>query len=318
MAVPAAAAAVAAAPSSSDARGSVPPGPAAFGTKRLFNLLEDESKERVLRMLTSFRTLTPLEQAAAAQELGVTLPKEEKQGALVSRSLTGPALDVRSRDRSYVALADPQTRNVPRSLCAPSPAEAELAVLAKPLLTGTPLLGVPAEGSAEGTASVPQKGNCRFRAEVCDDSSDTHSQQLSAAEGADADEVAPPPQEKEKEAQQLPLLFRSRGYQALRLARDDEPNIMPEKAYTTPSVLNLTGMPIEESDLWTWFETLDAAGTGVIGVEPLMSAIKDLDRGFGVSQTAEAEFRDEVEALATDGQLTFEKFAFVVSRFPRQ
>lgn len=263
--------------------------------KRLFNLLEEESKERVLRMITALRTLTPLEQEAFAQELGVRLPETVVPSfAAGTRPLSRRALGVLSRDPGYATLAAPVAATA-------DDVEAELAAMVRPFLTEKTLFDPPKEEKAEEErveavcVEEPQRPTAARLDDVC----------IDGRAG-----------EEEEAASQRPVLYRSRAYQAMRLARGEKYGA-PAHMYTKPAVMNVTGMPIDESDVWEWFEMMDVGRSGTVGVVPFLAAIKDLDRGFGVSEKAEAEFAEEVEALATDGQLTFEKFAFLVSRFPR-
>ncbi|RNF05041.1 uncharacterized protein Tco025E_08000 [Trypanosoma conorhini] len=290
---------------------------AASSPKRLFNLLESKSKERVLRLVTAFRGSTLMEREAFAQEIGATLLTEEHQqqelGPLLSRRLSGPALQVRSRDRSYVTLAEQKPH---------MSSTAETVALIKSLLKQKPLLPAPV-GQAGDNAEPGAKRDSQSSASALGDG---------AADANSQHEVSPPSkggetaavaefdkEERERESQTPAVLFRTRGYQALRLARGEEhPPEVESDASTRRSVLNLTGMPLDEADLWEWFEILDVARNGTIGVLPFLQTIKDLDRGFGLTEKSDQEFARDVEAIATDGQLTFEKFAYLVTRFLRQ
>ncbi|ESL05730.1 hypothetical protein TRSC58_06609 [Trypanosoma rangeli SC58] len=288
---------------------------AASPPKRLFNLLDAKSKERVLRLITSFRGLTLMEREAFAHEIGATLAAEEqdKQGSepLASRLLSGPALQVRSRDCSYVALAEPKPQ---------LNSTAETVTMIKSFLKERALLS--SHTGHMGDDSEPHaERHGQSAADALDDG---------AADANSQHEASPPPKECRAAAvasadgegtekgSQAPVLFRSRGYQALRLARGEE-HLSGTEADTSTMrlVLNLTGMPLDEADLWEWFEILDVARNGTIGVVPFLQTIKNLDRGFGLTEKADQEFARDVEAIATDGQLTFEQFAYLVTRFLR-
>ncbi|RNC44119.1 hypothetical protein TcCL_NonESM06138 [Trypanosoma cruzi] len=280
--------------------------------KRLFNLLEAKSKERILRLVMAFRNSTPLEQEAFAQEIGVSLPREEPQrqgpGPLTRQSLSGPALGVRSRDRSYVALADrlPQLNST-----------AGITALISPFLTETSV-SASFEKHAEDTAASHDESHNQSRASAPNAFSEDQNKVSLTSKGVMTNADKETYEEwKEVDSQAHPFFFRSRGYQALRLARGDE-NAPVTEGYTKSSVFNLTGIPIDEADLWEWFDTLDVARSGTIGVMSFLETIKQLDRGFGVSQKAEEQWVRDVEALAPDGQLTFEKFAFLVLRLAAQ
>ncbi|RNF06137.1 hypothetical protein TraAM80_04114 [Trypanosoma rangeli] len=284
--------------------------------KRLFNLLDAKSKERVLRLITTFRGSTLMEQEAFAQEVGATLAAEEQEkqgpGPLTSRLLSGPALQVRSRDCSYVALAEPKLQLNSAS---------ETVAMIKSLLKERPLVSARTEHA--GDESEPHT--------ECHSQSTAGALDDGAADANSQHEVSPPKEyravavasvdgeERENDSQAPSVLFRTRGYQALRLARGEECLSGTEADTSTMRlVLNLTGMPLDEADLWEWFEILDVARNGTIGVVPFLQTIKNLDRGFGLTEKADQEFARDVEAIATDGQLTFEKFAYLVTRFLRQ
>ncbi|EKF33051.1 hypothetical protein MOQ_003087 [Trypanosoma cruzi marinkellei] len=280
--------------------------------KRLFNLLEAKSKERILRLVMAFRNSTPLEQEAFAQEIGVSLPREEPQqqgfGPLTRQSLSGPALAVRLRDRSYVALAD----RLPQSNSA-----AGVVALISPFLTATSV-SASFEEHAEDTAASHAESHNQSRASAPIAGSEDQNKVSLTSKGAITNADKETYEEwKEADSKANPVLFRSRAYQALRLARGEE-NAPVTEAYTKSSVFNVTGIPIDEADLWEWFDILDVTRSGTIGVASFLETIKQLDRGFGVSQKAEEQWVRDAEALATDGQLTFEKFAFLVSRLAAQ
>ncbi|KAH9599117.1 hypothetical protein LSM04_007577 [Trypanosoma melophagium] len=305
---------------------------------RLFNLLESESKERILHLLTAFQMLTLLEQEAFAQEMNTYLARdgdEVQQHGLTKPILKGPALEVRRRDRSYVALAsspiheskaitDPTTTTTATTATTTTGGEEKhdkLTALVKSQISGEPLMAFPAKQSDD--ISTPMSDvHTRPHASTYEEASDAHSANVDSPKRGDvvaessAEEHISIAHSREQQYQASPVLYRSRGYQALRLIRDDKRTV--EDTYTRPTLLNLTGMPIEESDVWEWFECMDVTGTGTVGVVPFLTAINELERDFGVNQRAKAEFVEEVEALATDGVLTFEKFAYLVSRFPRQ
>ncbi|ORC90182.1 uncharacterized protein TM35_000092320 [Trypanosoma theileri] len=306
---------------------------------RLLNLLENESKERILRLLTAFQMMTVLEQEAFAQEMNAYLSRDdEQQGGVGNYVLKGPALEVRMRDRSYVALATSPTHgskaitdhtdttSTTTATTIRDEGEREkLTELVKSQLSGEPLVAFPSTQSGDIDTSI-EDVKSRPHATTYEEASDNQSgkgpttkkQEVMRTESPTDENVSTTcSQEQQQQQQQVPpVLYRSRGYQALRLARDDKLSV--EDTYTRPTVLNLTGMPIEESDVWEWFECMDVTGSGTVGVVPFLTAINELERDFGVSQRAKAEFVEEVEALATDGLLTFEKFAYLVSRFPRQ
>ncbi|KAF8276353.1 hypothetical protein BCY84_00660 [Trypanosoma cruzi cruzi] len=303
----AAATATAAASCGSNAVGAA----ADFSQKRLFNLLEAKSKERILRLVMAFRNSTPLEQEAFAQEIGVSLPREETQrqgpGPLTRQSLSGPALGVRSRDRSYVALSDrlPQLNST-----------AGITALISPFLTETSI-SASFEKHAEDTAASHDEGQDQSRASAPNAFSEDQNKVSLTSKGVMTNAEKETYEEwKEVDSQAHTFFFRSRGYQALRLARDENAPVTED--YTKSSVFNFTGIPIDEADLWEWFDTLDVARSGTIGVVSFLETIKQLDRGFGVSQKAEEQWVRDVEALAPDGQLTFEKFAFLVLRLAAQ
>nr|CCC47130.1 conserved hypothetical protein [Trypanosoma vivax Y486] len=270
--------------------------------KRLFGLLNSDSQERILRLLTAFRNCTRLEQDCFAQELGVTLPPEEvgqQSVSLLATRVSDRVQSLRLRDCNYVAL-DPKVaaalRQSQNKEAAERPPSAAMQTLVSNLLSADECLAIQTEDTSGGVAIAPEEANKIEAAAV-------------AGAGAGAGAVAA-----ENDVND-PVMVRNRSYQALRLARGGE--AVAEAHYTKPTVLNVTGMPIKESDVWEWFDLLDVARNGVVGVEAFLSSIRELDRGFGTSSRAEAEFAEEVEALATGGQLTFEKFAYLVSRFPR-
>ncbi|SCU66077.1 paraflagellar rod component, putative [Trypanosoma equiperdum] len=252
--------------------------------KRLFDLLQEDSKERVVRLLTAFRELTLLEQESLAQEMGVTLPKEEKWRApcpLIARQPSGPSLEVRRRDPSYVALC-PSVSSALRELGSKEAArrlpDADLRKLVEGALGEDGVYLTVPESDGEGCAAASE------RVGVVDDG-------------------------------KPPLLVRSRCYQALRLARDEE--IETDAQYTRPRVLNVTGIPLEESDVWEWFNLLDVARNGTVGVDAFLTSVRELDRGFGTSSKVQEAFEDESRSLSVDGQLSFDKFAYLVTRFSR-
>ncbi|CCD14679.1 unnamed protein product, partial [Trypanosoma congolense IL3000] len=182
----------------------------ANSSKRLFDLLQDDSKERVVRILTAFRNLTLLEKESLAQEMGVTLPKpRDKQAATsaMSRQLTGPALEVRRRDRNYVAMS-------------PSVSAA---------------LRVP--GSSNAANRPPEAGLCSLVSEFLGDEPGY----MTVPDPVEDDGAAANFQEKDLDDGLPPLLLRSRSYQALRLVRDD--SVETDAPYTKSRVLNITGMP---------------------------------------------------------------------------
>lgn len=285
-------------------------------TKQLFNLLDEQSKERVVRALTAFRTLTLLEKEAFAQELGVSLPNIVQQSyAAGKRPLSGPALRVRARDQCYVTLTAPVVPNSAEN------ADAELTAMIMPFLTEKTVFDSPekekekveedgaVDDNAEEKKLIVQERSPPSAGSVTEGVNAVERVERKVLDGGNGQHAGG--------GEPQPFLYRSRAYQAMRLSRDDQQDPGTD-SFTRPSVMNLTGMPIDEADLWEWFELLDVTRTGTIGVVPFLAAIKDLDRNFGVGEKAEADFAREVEALSTNGLLTFDKFAFLVSRFVRE
>lgn len=121
--------------------------------------------------------------------------------------------------------------------------------------------------------------------------------------------------------------YRSNAYQAVRLAMSAPGFIASQKPSSTTttqtgydgvqSVLNTTGLPINEEDLREWFDELDEEGRGVLSLEEFQRYTESLERDFGVTSEY-AALQRAAEQLAFDGHLNFEAFAYLVLRFARE
>jgi len=292
--------------------------------KRLFLMLNDESKERVVLFKTRYEQMMPLERQAFLQELGlvstVDLDEEATRRAKLNKLVhysTERLNAVRARDPSYVVLEqnplpDEGAANTIPGSNQPHYTEAMPDAIFRRMLSPAIFGEQPVKISKQRKSLYEKIGSTDCGAE-------DEGEEESEEEVIDAEEATP------KEIQAIgekgKYLYRSNAYQILRLAHSFPGHVNTcglaaadsEAATTT---MNVTGIPLYEDELRDWYNALDTEGTGSLDVEAFTKFMRSLDRDFGV----EAEYdvlEKEGMRLSVEGKLPFEAFAYLVMRFAR-
>lgn len=292
--------------------------------KRLFLMLDDESKERVVLFKTRYEQMMPLERQAFLQEVGlvstVDLDEEAtrhaKLGKLVHYS-TERLNAVRARDPSYVVLEQNPLPDEGAADAIPGPnqphyTEAMPHAIFQQMLSPALFGEQPVKISKERKSLYERIGSVHSGAE--DAGEDADEEEVDAAEEAT-------PKELQAIGEKGKYLYRSNAYQTLRLAHSfpghiNAGGLAAADSETATTVMNVTGVPLYEDELRDWYNALDTEGTGSLGVEAFTKFMRSLDRDFGVDAEYDV-LEKEGMRLSVEGKLPFEAFAYLVMRFAR-
>lgn len=273
-----------------------------------YNLLDADSKERVLVLQTKYEKLMPLEKLAFMELCGFVSTRDAAAEAellnnrgKLTKYMNERLADVRSRENGFVVLQ--QEVDVPSNKTAPNAgtyvnaaSDASLRKLIQPCLFG------------EAEAAVRK-------------------QRKSLYEKIGMEGEAEKEEEVEETANRAPAVgepgsytYRSNAYQALRLAHSfpQHINVRPgvKDDANTPNMMNVTGMPLYENELREWFDALDTSKTGYLDLEEFNAFMRSLDRDLGIEDEY-AKLEKDGSRVAVDNKLCFEAFAYLVLRFAR-
>lgn len=270
-------------------------------------MLQEEGRERVLLLKTRFDKLFELEKLAFMELCGFASIKETNdEEAKANRGklshYSSPRLEtVRARDAGYVVLQ--QTLDVPSNKAPQNvgdytnaSSDANFRKLIQPSLFG------------EGRAGIRKERKSLYE-RIGMEGEDEEEEEVEEAQN----EVAPVGAPGE-------YTYRSNAYQALRLAHNFpqhinvHPNVRDDKQ--SVNLMNVTGMPLYETELREFFDELDSANVGFLDLDDFTQFMRRLDRSLGVEDEYE-RLEKEGCRLAANGKLGFEAFAYLVLRFAR-
>lgn len=323
-------------------------------TKRLFDLLDPESQDRVVLFKTKYEQMMGLERSAFLQELGLVSTRDEEAEA-ARRALHGKLTiyknerlaAVQGREPGFVILQQDASA-APDEPAFQDEEDREEELAERRATVGLPmsdlalrrLLNDDVFGEAKMVIKTERKSVYEKVAVL-------------EGEEEEAEKAKKEAEKQEKEAMlrrksnAMPkpattigvpgeYLYRSNAYQALRLAHSfpGRINIKPggatsssaendkgssgdaEDPALTNATVNVTGIPIYEDELRKWFDAMDTTGSGTLDCAEFMAFMRSLDRDFGVAEEY-AQLERDGQKLALDGKLSFEAFAYLVMRFAR-
>ncbi|CCW67387.1 unnamed protein product [Phytomonas sp. Hart1] len=320
---------------------------------RAFNLLDNESQERLIRLKSHYDNLLPMEKGAFVEMLGLPIDAREVAALCEPQDKTYHVAlyhserydEVRRRDVGFAILRQGQTpplSDPPADNFAVS--DVEFRSLLTPALFGEGELPLRVQKQALYDRVGMLRGDEETTAAETDEKEEKNGSEIPSKQASTTHT---------DNLNQIPGIYRSNGYQSLRLGYSFPVQLNLERAKkgemenACGRVYNLSGIPIEQNQLREWFDSLgprrfidsdddEAEEMGdtednlenlnsldtnrdnyYIDMTAFLDYMRSLDRDFGASSIYE-QLEKDCEALAKDGdKLGFGAFAYLMLRFLR-